>query len=103
MRSDISFPPKWIGTAAINFRPFRPNSPLWDVVLVSFDLEPKPNSPANNVYNEIAQIRVSMLDTRSFSLYTPAGSLVTRHFVVGGHKRLVHTARRFHFRDFGAP
>ena len=38
-----------------------------------------------------------MLDARSFSLSTPSGSLVTRHFVVGGHKRLVHAARLFHF------
>jgi hypothetical protein len=102
MRSDISFPPNGLEQLQSIFV-LRPNSPLWDVVLVSFDLEPKPNSTANNVYNEIAQIGVSMLDTRSFSLYTPAGSLVTRHFVAGGHKRLVHTARRFHFRDFGAP
>jgi hypothetical protein len=75
----------------------RLKSPLWDVVLVSSDVEPKKDSPKNRLYNEIAEIGVSMLDTRSFSSHTLAGSLVTRHFVVGGHKRLVHTARDFHF------
>jgi hypothetical protein len=78
----------------------RLNSPPLDVVFVSFDLEPKKDSPNLRMYNEIAEIGISMLDTRNFSSHTPAGSLVslaTRHFVVGGHKRLVHTARGFHF------
>ncbi|CZR69232.1 uncharacterized protein PAC_19132 [Phialocephala subalpina] len=70
---------------------------LKDVVVVSFDLEPKGDSPQNKIYNEIAQIGVSMLDTRSFSPSTPAGRLVTRHFVVGGQKRLRHKSREFHF------
>ena len=37
-----------------------------------------------------------MLDTRRLSSDTPA-SLVTRHFVVGGHKRLMHKAAQFNF------
>jgi hypothetical protein len=76
------------------------NNPLWDVALVSFDLEqnrPRKTSPRDNMYNEIKEIGVSMLDTRSFSSHAPSGSLSTQHLVVGGHKRLVHTVRDFHF------
>ncbi|KAF8849301.1 hypothetical protein BDZ45DRAFT_810093 [Acephala macrosclerotiorum] len=37
-----------------------------------------------------------MPDTCNFSQVRPAGLLATRHFVVGGHKRLLHEARVFH-------
>jgi hypothetical protein len=55
----------------------RLNSSLWNVVLVSFNLEPRKDSPKTKMYNEIAEIGVSMLDTRSFSLHSLPGSLIT--------------------------
>ncbi|KIN07409.1 hypothetical protein OIDMADRAFT_47317 [Oidiodendron maius Zn] len=60
------------------------NSPIWDAVIVSFDLELlKPGAP------DISQMGVSILDTRCLSLdiSKSTGSLLTRHFVIGGQKR----------------
>ncbi|CAG8950034.1 hypothetical protein HYFRA_00004368 [Hymenoscyphus fraxineus] len=66
----------------------------WDVIFVSFDLECGiPDFSAGH----ISEIGISMLDMRHFSPENPPRSLETLHFVVGGNKRLVHCARRFHF------
>ena len=60
------------------------NSPIWDAVFVSFDLEPlQPGAP------DISQMGVSILETRCLPLdiSKSTGSLLTRHFVIGGPKR----------------
>lgn len=72
-------------------------SPLWDAILVSFDLEPKANNVSQNRYNELKEIGICMLDTRSLTFKAPAPTLETRNFIVGGHKKLSHKARNFHF------
>lgn len=96
MSSNIFFPRRGLEQLKLIFG-FCPGSPLWDVVFVSFDLEARQYSPRYNKLGEIVEIGVSMLDTRCFTLDNPAGSLVTRHFVVGGYKRLVHKSKEFHF------
>ncbi|PVH71926.1 hypothetical protein DL98DRAFT_520745 [Cadophora sp. DSE1049] len=71
-----------------------------DVVLVSLDLEVNKDHPQRNRWNEISQIGMSFLDTRNFSRPYPASpQLDTRHFIVGGHKRLAHFRTKFHFGD----
>jgi hypothetical protein len=55
----------------------RLNGPPWDGVLVPFDLELRKDSLKTKMYNEMAEIGVSMLDIRSFSLHPLPGSLVT--------------------------
>ena len=70
------------------------NSPISDAIIVSFDLEPlKPGAP------DISQMGVSILDTRCLSLdiSKSTGSLLTRHFVIGGQKRFRRQGMKFYF------
>jgi hypothetical protein len=71
---------------------------LWDAVLVSFDLKRKKDGSASGGSSGIHEIGISMLDTRSISSITPAGSLINGHFAIGRHKKLSRRARKFHFR-----
>jgi hypothetical protein len=80
--SKIYFPRNWLEQLQSIFG--LQNSPVRDAVFVSFDLEPlKPGEP------DISQMGISILDTRCLSLdiSKSTGSLLTRHFVIGGQKR----------------
>jgi hypothetical protein len=72
-------------------------SPIWDAVIISLDLEPfKGGTP------DISQMGISILDTRCLSLSKSTGSLLTRHFTIGGqkgggHKRFRREGMRFYF------
>jgi hypothetical protein len=84
-------------------------SPIWDAVIISLDLEPfKGGTP------DISQMGISILDTRCLSLSKSTGSLLTRHFTIGGqkgggHKRFRREGMRFTrrnevlLRDFRVP
>lgn len=70
------------------------NSPIWDAVIVSFDLEPiKPGTA------DISQMGVSMLDNRcpSLDISKSAGLFLIRHFVIGGQKRFRREGMKFYF------
>ncbi|KAN0110313.1 hypothetical protein V8E51_006700 [Hyaloscypha variabilis] len=73
-------------------------SPLWDAVLVSFDIEPLKEGPAGGSCDGISEIGISIFDTRTLS-HDSAGPLETRNLVTGGNKRRVRIARTFNFGD----
>lgn len=95
MDSKILFPLNELEQWEIIFG-FRTNVPR-DVVIFSVDLETNMDNPMHNRYNQITQIRVSMLDTRNPS--DPSNNhLTTNHIIVCcGHKRFTHERDRFHF------
>ncbi|KAE9372154.1 hypothetical protein N431DRAFT_237456 [Stipitochalara longipes BDJ] len=98
MASGIDFPLVGEGLKQLqSFLGIGRHTPLWDAILVSFDLEPKKDGSASGAMFGIHEIGVSTFDTRSVSLSTSASSLMTRHFVVGGNKKLSRGARNFHF------
>lgn len=70
------------------------SSPIQDVVFVSFDLEPLQHREPH-----MSEIGVSILDTRCLSsdINKPAGSLLTRHFIIGAHKRFRRQRMKFYF------
>lgn len=75
--------------------------PLWDVVFVSLDLETREDDPQLASKNRIIEIGVSVLDTRNFSKER-SGSLVTQHFVSGGHKKTIKDSQTISFRGVKA-
>ncbi|KAL2069378.1 hypothetical protein VTL71DRAFT_14055 [Oculimacula yallundae] len=68
-----------------------------DVVLVSLDLE----GPRQNRCHVISQIGVSYFDTRRLHHPNQADHhhFATRHFIVGGQRRLAHVGAKYHFGD----
>ena len=72
------------------------HSPLWDAVLVSFDIEPLKEGETGGSCNGISEIGISTFDTRHLS-HTSAGTLETRNLVTGGNKRRIRISRTFHF------
>lgn len=95
MASGIDFPRNGLEQLRTIFGLGLNRNPM-DVVFVSFDVEYLSRIQYDS-YGKISQIGISMLDTRHFTSENPTGSLKTLHFVVGGHKRLVHTSRKFYF------
>lgn len=74
---------------------FRAKMPL-DVVLMSLDLEVKTDTPEKKMWDEITEIGVSILDTRSLS--DPRSiRLRTPHFIVSGQRKFHHVSSKFHF------
>lgn len=79
---------------------FGPGACLWDVVFVSLDISPGNLPGVDDKVNSVAQIGISMLDTRSFSSVSAdhvPRPLVSRHFVVRGHEKMAEAALDFRY------
>lgn len=77
---------------------FGPGARLWDVVFVSLDISPGNLPGVDDKVNSVAQVGISMLDTRSFSSVSAdhvPGPLVSRHFIVKGHEKSAEAVMGF--------
>jgi len=93
MNSKIVFPPNGLQELEkiLGFRA----KMLLDVVLMSLDLEVKTDTH-DKMWDEITEIGVSILDTRSLS--DPRSiRLRTPHFIVSGQRKFHHVSSKFHF------